>query len=234
VRRTFDGYAVILTRETEDNARFARELAGAEEILELPSVRVEPLADSSVLAAALASLGPDDWLVVTSRHGADAVARCGAPRARVAAVGEATAERLRERGFAVAFTPSAPSGERLAQELPQSGVCVLLARSDRGLDDLPRILRERGFAVREVVAYRTVVGPRGDAARVTSLLASGRRAAVVFHSPSAVEGFLLAVDPALVARAAIFVSGEATASAVRARLDVPVSHLEEAADLAHR
>jgi uroporphyrinogen III methyltransferase/synthase len=234
VRSTFDGYTVILTRETADNARFARDLVGADEIVELPCVRVEPLADSTALAMALAPLGAGDWLVVTSRHGADAVARCGAPLARVAAIGEATAERLRHLGIAVAFTPSAASGERLARELPGPGGTVLLARSDRALGDLPRILRERGFTVREVVSYRTVAGAYGAVGRVRSLLASERRAAVVFHSPSAVEGFLLAVEPSLLARAAIFVSGEATARAIREHVGVPVSQLEEVGHVAHR
>jgi uroporphyrinogen-III synthase len=234
VRSAFDGYTVILTREAADNARFAPLLVGADEIVELPCVRVEPLAGSTALATALAALGVDDWLVVTSRHGADAVVRYGAPLARVAAIGQATAERLRDLGTAVAFTPSVPSGERLARELPGPGGTVLLARSDRALDDLPRILRERGFAVREVVAYRTVVGAHGDVGRVRSLLASERRTAVIFHSPSAVEGFLLAVEPSLLARAAIVVSGDATGRAVRERLDLPVSQLEEVGHVAYR
>lgn len=234
MRSTFEGYAVILTRESADNARFAGELVGADEIVELPCVRVEPLADLSALASAMWSLGPDDWLVLTSRHGADAVARCHAPLARVAAIGGATAERLRDLGIAVAFTPNVPSGERLARELPGPVGTVLLARSDRALADLPRILRDRGFTVREVVVYRTLIGAQGGVGRVRSLLASERRAAVIFHSPSAVEGFLMAVEPSLLARAVIFVSGEATARAVRERLDVPISQLEEAGHVAHR
>src|SRR5439155_598323 len=81
----------------------------------------------------LAALREDDWLVVTSRHGAEAVAPWGQPRAAVAAIGAATAERLRAYGVRVAFQPSASSGAALARELPRTSGVVLLARSDRAL-----------------------------------------------------------------------------------------------------
>lgn len=232
------GATVILTREPEDNTGLAARLRSVDaDVIELPCVRTEPLADTRALAAAIAALGDDDWLVVTSRHGADAVARCGTTRAAIAAVGGATAERLRARGLVVDFAPSVNSGERLARELPERRGIVLLARSDRALPDLPAILRERGFSVREVVAYHTFVGPRGDVDRVRALLASDRRMAVMFHSPSAVEGLLRTIEPMLLARASIFVAGRSTLRAVRDRvgLDAHVSLVEEeAAHVAHR
>ena len=71
----FDGAVVLLTRQPDDNASLAAQLRGrAAEIVELPCVRTET-ADPHALAAAIESLGPDDWLVITSRHGADAVAQ---------------------------------------------------------------------------------------------------------------------------------------------------------------
>jgi uroporphyrinogen-III synthase len=232
------GGTVILTREVEDNAALAARLRGrSAEVIELPCVRVEPLEDPRALAEALASLREDDWLVLTSRHGADAVAAFGPTRAPVAAIGRATAERSRAHGFRVEFEPTVASGERLAEELPERGGIALLARSDRALPDLPRGLRERGFAVREVVAYRTVAEVRGDVARVSAVLASGEPVAVLFHSPSAVAGMLSAIDAPLLARAAIRVAGRATLRAVRDALgvDAEVSLIEEEdAHVAHR
>lgn len=233
------GKTVVLTREAADNTDLASRLRHlAAEIVELPCVRTEPLADTRELAETLAALREEDCVVVTSRHGADAVARCGPTRAALAAIGDATAARLRERGFRVAFQPALPSGAALARELPLRRGAVVLVRSDRALPDLPAILRERGFAVRDVVAYRTVAEARGDVAGVRALLASSRRdVAVLFHSPSAVDGMLSAIEAPLVGRASIHVRGHATLRAVRDALgvDADVSLLEEeAVHVAHR
>lgn len=233
------GMTVILTRDADDNAALAARLRRSSSlVIELPCVRAEPLEDTGPIADALAALSEEDWLVLTSRHGADAVARCGPSRAAVAAVGRATAERSRAHGLRVEFEPTVASGECLARELPERGGIALLARSDRALPDLPRILRGRGFAVREVVAYRTVAGAHGDIEGVRALLAAPeRRVAVMFHSPSAVEGLLAAIEPGLVARAAIFVTGQTTLQAVRGRVGVEadISLIDqEATHVAHR
>jgi uroporphyrinogen-III synthase len=232
------GVTVILTREGPDNAALAAQLRSwSAKVVELPCVRAEPLEDTRALGEALAALREEDWLVLTSRHGADAVARCGPTRAAVAVVGRATAERSRANGLRVEFQPTHATGERLARELPERGGAALLARSDRALPDLPAILRERGFAVREAVAYRTVAEARGDIARVRALLASHEPVAVLFHSPSAVEGMLTAIEAPLLARAAIRVSGQSTLRAARAALgtDADVSlTVEEVAHVAHR
>lgn len=233
------GKTVVLTRELPDNAELASRLRDfAVQIVELPCIRTEPNPDMRALAEALAELREDDYVVVTSRHGADAVAGCGPTRAAVAAIGDATAERLGTHGFRVAFQPSVPSGAALARELPLRAGVVLLARSDRALPDLPRVLRERGFTVREVVAYRTIAEAQGDVARVRALLASPRGSvAVMFHSPSAVAGMLGAIEAPLVARASIHVTGRSTMRAVRDALgvdaDVEVME-EEAGHVAHR
>jgi uroporphyrinogen-III synthase len=232
------GKTVVLTRAPEDNAELGARLRGtAAQVVELPCVRTEPGNDNSALAHAMAGLSDEDCVVVTSRHGAEAIARCGPTRAAVAAIGEATAERLRTHGYRVAFQPSVPSGTALARELPPRAGVVLLARSDRALPDLPRILRERGFTVREVVAYRTIAEAQGDVAPVRALLASPRGSvAVMFHSPSAVVGMLGAIEAPLVARASIHVTGRSTMRAVRDALgvDADVSLIEEeVTDVAH-
>src|SRR5262249_5239913 len=151
--------------------------------------RVLPLDDVRGLAASIRALGETDWLVVTSRAGADAVIHAARPACRVAAVGRATASRLQSSGIAVSFVPSDAPGSALGGELP-AGRVALLARSDRALPDLPEILRGRGFEVRETIAYRTIARAEGDVALVREALDDRRRAVrVVVASPSAVEAF---------------------------------------------
>lgn len=238
VYEALEGLTVILTRDAPDNLELASRLrAHAGQIIELPCVRTEALSNAGELATALARLHTRDWVVVTSRHGADALAALPT-HAQFAAIGQATAQCLRRHGRHVAFVPSAPSGQHLARELPQGEGTVLLARSDRALSEMPRILRERGFDLREVVAYRTLVGARGDTALVRRLLSgSVDRVAVLFHSPSAVAGMVEAIDPRLVARAAVFVVGPSTLRAAREHLGshARISLLrEEVVDVAHR
>ena len=106
------------------------------------------------------------------------------------------------------------------------------------MPDLPADLRERGFTVREVTAYRTIAEAQGDVAHVRALLAEPRGGvAVIFHSPSAVAGMLGAIEAPLVARASIHVTGRSTMRAVRDALgvDADVSLIEEeATHVAHR
>ncbi len=216
----------VLTRHREDNAALAGQLrASGTEVIELPCVRTEQLEDVSELAVAIRELAADDWLVVTSRAGADAVARAARPSARVAAVGRVTAARLEAHGVAVTYVPPTPSGAVLAQGLPLARV-ALLARSDRALTDLPEILRARGFEVREVMAYRTDPRADGDLAPVRSALADWMRDVHVFvASPSAVEAFAIATGE-LAANATFHVAGSATEAFARIR--VPLARIQRA------
>lgn len=209
----------ILTRAPEDNAPLAVELRSrGVRVLDVPCVRTEPLADASALRAAIASVAPDDLLVLTSRAGADAVAACARDvRCDVAAVGAATAERARDLGMRVSFVPSAASAGALARELPLPRGEVVLARSDLADASLPRALRERGARVREVTAYRTVARALGDVRAAREAIERGD-ATVVVASPSAVDALVVALGAEVLRRARLVAIGERTAEHVRGRL----------------
>ena len=197
------GVAVITHAAREDDELSRRLRADGARIIEMPCITIEPLVDIAPLEDAIAQLGPNDWLVVTSPAGADAIARVAPSRSRIAAIGDRTAVRLAHHGRRASFVPSVPNGRTLARELPPGGR-VLLARSDRALADAPRILRERGFEVVEVVAYHTRVGATGDVAAVRDVLAqSGERVAIYVESPSALEGLRAAIEPELLAKGVI-------------------------------
>lgn len=201
---------VILTRPRGENARLAERLTALGiAVREIPCVEVRLLTDPAPLREAVLRLTRDDVLIITSRSGARAVraaigeASCAAP---IAAVGTATADACRASGLRVTFIPSTPSGAALAAELPLPRGRILLARSDRAADEPAEILARRGAFVGEVVAYRTVpIAPKE---------AIGTGAAVVFASPSAVDGFALA--PSVPASAVAV--GASAAARVRAVL----------------
>jgi uroporphyrinogen-III synthase len=144
------------------------------------------------------SLAGFDWIVVTSAAGVAALPRL--PKsARWAAVGEATAAALAARGVAADVVPQASNGVGIAAAIPEpAGKRVLLARADAAAADLPRLLREGGAEVVELVVYRTVEAPPSSAPALAKALADEDLAAIVFASGSAIRGFLaLGGKPAL-------------------------------------
>jgi uroporphyrinogen-III synthase len=107
---------------------------------------------------------------------------------RVGAVGEATAEEATRAGFEVAHIASRPLGVALVEELRDelAKKRVLLPRSDRANPDVIAALEKAEAVPTEVVAYRTVMEGAQDADIVAKVM---RADAVLFFSPSAVEGF---------------------------------------------
>ncbi len=226
--------SVVLTREPPENDALARELAArGAEVLEVPCIRTLPLDDPSPLADAIRALGPDGGLVVTSPRGAEAVVAAVRPeeiRAHVSAIGTATALPLLRAGV-VAHVADALSGNALARQLPLPRGKILLARSDRALPDLPERLRARGATVEEVVAYRTVPGPRGEIERARSLLRTGAIVVIAFASSSAVDAFLTASPADELRRAGLVAIGPTTARRIRERVAVE-PHVAARPDLA--
>jgi uroporphyrinogen-III synthase len=88
-------------------------------------IRVEPLADEPVDASAY------DWLVVTSRNGAQELARRGVTANRIAAIGPATAEVLRSHGLRVDLVAATHTQEGLREELPEGTALLAAAEGAR-------------------------------------------------------------------------------------------------------
>jgi len=217
--RPLEGRRIVVTRPASQAAELAEPLRalGAEVVL-LPTIEiVPPLDGGAALDAALAHLADYRWLVVTSVNGADAVLARRPDRPSglgVAAIGPATAERMRRGGWAVDLVPDAYVAEALLDALGHPGAvgdAVLVARAAVARDVLPVGLRERGWVVEVVDAYRTV-DTTVDADAV-------RRAAgadtVTFTSPSTVERFVRLVGAADVPPLVACI-GPVTADAARA------------------
>ena len=131
-----------------------------------------------------------DWVVLTSRNAVDAVfARLDGGLPKVAAVGQGTAEALRERGVEPDLVARVSTQEGLAAELPRPAGRVLFPAAEGA----------RGVLVQELGAdfvpvYRTVeLVPESfpdaelvvlaSASAARALAALGRRRAVRLHRP---------------------------------------------------
>jgi uroporphyrinogen-III synthase len=122
---------VLVTRE-ELVARV--EALGHEAIL-CELLRLDPLGDEPVDASSY------DWLVVTSRNGADELGRRGVNANRIAAIGPATAAALRVHGLRVDLVAETHTQEGLRDELPEGTILLAAAEGARrdvlGGDFLP-------------------------------------------------------------------------------------------------
>ncbi|MCU4718994.1 uroporphyrinogen-III synthase [Halapricum hydrolyticum] len=180
-------------------------LARAVELLE--SLDMEAIADP-MLAVEPAGSTPRsdaDVVVFTSTTGVDLVANTEwtPDDATICAIGETTAQALRDTGFEVDVVPETYTSGGLVEALESEveSARVELARSDHGSPVLVDGLFEAGGYVHETVLYR-LVRPDG-AGESAEMAAAGELDAALFTSSLTVEHFLEAATERGVREAAI-------------------------------
>ena len=217
---------VVVTRAESADGPLSRELRELGlSVLVWPAVSVTR-ADPAPLAAALNCLGRFDWIVFASRHAVAAVLEA-LPRPpeglKVAAIGKATAQVLRQRGWPVDLTPDEASAAALVQAFTvhaRTGGRVLYPASSRALPTLATGLRHLGLEVTQVEAYRTESATL-DVAECRTWINRAALGAVTFTSPSAVDELARALGDEdfgrLLNGAAAVAIGRTTARALKAR-----------------
>jgi uroporphyrinogen III methyltransferase/synthase len=228
------GKRILITRpdgQSEDFAEALRDL-GAEPI-ELPTIRVAAAQDGAPLKRAIGELGSYDWLVFTSVNGVRsffaALDQSGGDarrlaRAKIAAIGPATARALGQHGLRADCVPEEFRGEAVAAAMLResgslAGARVLLARAEVARDALPNLLREGGAKVDIVSCYRTVEAPRENFEQILERLRARTIDMATFTSPSTVERLLEALGAegrALLAEVTLAAIGPITAKAMEA------------------
>ncbi len=220
---------VVVTRAEGADGPLSRELRELGlTVLSWPAVSVGA-ADPGALAAALAAVQSFGWIVFASRHAVAAVlARLPAAPAgvRIAAVGQATALTLRQRGWPVELVPDEANAAALvaafaARWQPQdAGVRILYPASSRALPTIAAGLTQLGARVTQVEAYRTDAAPL-NLAECREWIARAAVAAVTFASPSAVTELARSLGAEdfrrLLSSAAPVAIGRTTARELRAR-----------------
>ena len=193
-----DGRRVVVTRARAQASGLVDRLTelGAD-VVELPVIAVADPADGGVALGAAAdrlAAGAYRWVVFTSSNAVTrALAALGdrvvPPSTRWAAVGTGTARALEEAGRPVDLMPEVSVAEALAASFPAADSSgdghrtVLFPRAETVRGAVAAGLEAKGWAVDEVVAYRTVAGDPSDEA----LEAAAGADAVAFTSSSTVE-----------------------------------------------
>ena len=226
-RRPLFGKVVVVTRAREQGSALkARLVSIGASVIELPSIVItEPADGGRALLAAAENVRTYDWVVLTSANGASRLLAClhdarDLGGVKVAAIGPATADVLRRANITPDLVPARYVAEGLLDDFPppEGARRVLLARAAVGRDVLPDGLRQRGWAVDVVEAYRTA-SATPDAATVEAARAAD---IITFTSSSTVDRYLEAVGADAVPPIVACI-GPVTAATARARgLDVAV------------
>ena len=223
------GVGVVITRPRAAAETLAATLAaaGARPFV-FPALAIEPPADAGALDASLAQLAECDVAIFVSQNaveqGLPAARRRGPwpSGARVAAVGEATAQALRNSGFAEVISPvGRHDSESLLALDPLKAVGgrkILIFRGEGGRELIRETLESRGASVTYVECYRRV-RPAGDAAPLLAAWARGEIHAVGVLSAETLENFIAMIGSAgeaFLATTTLVVPHEAIAKAAQA------------------
>src|SRR4051794_27390297 len=199
--------------------------------VEVQTIAVEPPRTPTQMERAIKGLvtGRFEWIVFTStnavravrekfeEYGLDARAFAGV---KIACVGEATAEAVRDFGIKPGLVPS---GEQASEGLPAGFPPfddvldpinrVLLPRADIATETLAAGLRDLGWEIDDVTAYRTVRAAP-PAAEIRDAIKSGGFQAVCFTSSSTVRN-LVGIAGKPHARTVVACIGPQTAATAR-------------------
>jgi uroporphyrinogen III methyltransferase/synthase len=202
-KRPLSGRRIVVTRTRTQAGALTEQLRqlGAD-VIELPTIRIEPPTDLRAFAELVQDAHGYDWIVFTSPNGVNAffdlfyklyddAREIGG--ARIAAIGPATAQRVKEFRLHVDLQPEEFVAEALVREFQKEGgvenLRILIARAEKARDLLPKELSALGAIVDEGFAYRTVPETRDDVGARRRLLEEGADL-ITFTSSSTVENFL--------------------------------------------
>ena len=201
--RPLCGQTVIVTRAREQASGLVSGLRerGAR-VIQCPTIRVEDLpfeAPTQFLNY--------DWIVFTSTNGVDKFfsalqgdARLFA-KSKIAAIGPATAEALKNRGLNADFVPQNSISESVAQGLiehSESGHKFLMVRASEGRDVIENNLRENGREVEVLPVYKTMPD-NSEADFAKAEIEAGRVNWITFTSSSTVQNFVDAIGAEIIA-----------------------------------
>jgi uroporphyrinogen III methyltransferase/synthase len=209
--RPLFGQRIVVTRSREQAGQLSERLLelGAE-VLEIPTIKLEAPTEKQALVDALLELNAYDWLVFTSPNGVTTFFNYffksfhdmrDLGGARLAAVGPATANKLKELHLQVDLMPDEATASKVAEAFSEfesiENLKICLLRAEVANRELPEALEAMGAIVDDIPCYKTVAETEDLNGAAAKLLESGANW-LTFTSASTVEHFHKRFDlPAL-------------------------------------
>jgi uroporphyrinogen III methyltransferase / synthase len=195
------GRRIVITRPRAQGGELARRLykLGAE-VIDFPTIAIEPPIDYAPMDSAIAQLNEYDWLFFTSINGVHSFferlrhlgkdSQC-IKHLKVVAIGPETAGRLEREGIDIFMVPAKYQAEGILEKLDPAeirGCRILMPRAAKAREILPETLRQWGAFVDVVHAYKTVL-PQDYQFGLHELI-NKKIDVITFTSSSTVENFL--------------------------------------------
>ncbi len=201
-KRPLWGKRIVVTRTRQQAGALSSKLrALGADVYELPTIRIEPPTQEREFVSAVVHAHQYNWIVFTSPNGVQAFfdkfyevrgdARELGP-AKIAAIGPATAAKVREYRFAVDLQPKEFVAEAVVAAFEETesieNLTVLIARAETARDVLPDALTKLGAIVDVVPVYRTVPETDDVSGGIARFTAEGADL-ITFTSSSTAENF---------------------------------------------
>src|SRR5215216_7133107 len=202
-KRPLLGKRIVVTRTRKQASVLSNELrALGAHVIELPTIRIEPPSNLREFAELVQDAHVYDWIVFTSANGVEAffdiffklyddAREIGG--VRIAAIGPATAQRIKDFHLHVDLHPEEFVAEAMVREFKKQGSVenerILVVRAEKARDVLPKELSAAGAIVDEAFAYRTVPETR-DFSGAQRQLAQDGADLITFMSSSTVDNYL--------------------------------------------
>lgn len=167
------GKRIVVTRTREQAGELSSRLRmlGAD-VVELPTIAIQPPRDFAPLDRAIDQLASYDWIIFTSVNGVEHFLKrldqnprvdLRALKAKVAAIGPATRDAVERLHIRVDLMPERYVAESVVEAFAAhdlQGKRILLPRATVARDLIPQALTARGATVDVAPAYETVVPER--------------------------------------------------------------------------
>lgn len=201
-QRPLFGQRVVVTRAREQAGALSGQLRerGAE-VIEVPTIKIEPPTRREDLVDALLELNSYDWIVFTSPNGVTTFFEYFFRQfhdmrdiggARIAAVGPATANKLKELHLQVDLMPDEALASKIAEAFAKfetiENLKICLMRAEVANRELPEALEALGAIVDDIACYKTVPETDDITGSAATLLQEGADW-IAFTSSSTVEHF---------------------------------------------
>ena len=202
-QRPLFGKRILVTRARSQASKLTAKLENlGAEVLEAPAISmVDPVDNYAALDKAIDHVADYHWLIFTSANGVERffarLFKSGKDAralgyAKIAAIGSATAEKLKQYGLVADVIPQEYRAEGVVEalkgKLPPHAK-ILIPRAEEAREVLPDTLREMGAEVEVAPAYRTVCG-QVDGEALTAELKEGNIDMVTFTSSSTVKNLV--------------------------------------------